>query len=382
MASVGRRHRPSGFSLIELLVVISIIGLLLSLLLPAIQATREAARRTQCIVNLKQLGLACLSHEMAVKHMPAGGWCCYTIGNPDRGTETKQPGGWLFNILPYLEQEAVYNLQSNKTGAALKIDAAQMARTPLSVLNCPSRRPIELHPQDSSPLGAAALPGQTTFLYDRSAPGLTVATGLILVARADYAGNGYDYVGLEMIQDIPKFPGKDIIELFKTEGIAGIDAKVLNKPSVMDGIRAAMNKMNGGKGGIFYPLSVVAADEITDGMSNTYLCGEKHVYPDHYEDGLSNGDRWNLYVGCDNEIVRYSAKVSTKGNFARAAQDGDIKEGWPAWGMWGSAHAGGFNMCFCDGAVRTVGYTIDAMLHDHLGNRSDGEIIDARAFAQ
>lgn len=388
-------HRPAGFSLIELLVVISIIGLLISLLVPAVQGARESARRLQCTVNLKQLGLACLSHEAAIKHLPGGGWCCYAIGNPDRGTDVKQPGGWLFNILPYLEQETVYNLQANKTGDVLKSRAIEMVQTPLSIMACPSRRQVALFPQSPGPLGAEGLPGQMTVLYDRSAPGSTVATGFTSVARADYAGNGYDYVGLEMLHAADTLPGDDIINIFKTTGIAGLDAHVFNDAGVVQAMHAVVNTKPGGQGGIFYPLSTLAASEITDGMTNTYLCGEKHLHPDHYADGAANGDRWNLYIGCDNEIVRYSARLHKKDGEEDAggqddnktkefelsvpAQDGNARNGW---GIWGSAHPNGFNMCFCDGSVRMIGYDITSEVHDHLGHRADGSAVDANAFSR
>src|SRR3989304_8096603 len=97
-------HRGrSGFTLVELLVVIAIMGILVALLLPAIQSTREVARRLQCSNNLKQMGMGCLSHLNEQGHFPSGGWGWAWSGDPDRGFRGRQPGGWLFNILPYIE---------------------------------------------------------------------------------------------------------------------------------------------------------------------------------------------------------------------------------------------------------------------------------------
>src|SRR5688572_5430352 len=97
-------RRASGFTLVELLVVIAIIGILIALLLPAVQAAREAARRTQCKNNLKQIGLGCLNHEVTCKHLPTGGWGWQWTGDANRGFQKAQPGGWIFNVLPFIEE--------------------------------------------------------------------------------------------------------------------------------------------------------------------------------------------------------------------------------------------------------------------------------------
>ena len=99
-----------GFTLVELLVVVAIIGILIALLLPAVQAAREAGRRLQCSNNLKQIGLACSTHVSSQKHFPTGGWGWNWVGDADRGYGRNQPGGWVFNILPGLEMNSIHDL--------------------------------------------------------------------------------------------------------------------------------------------------------------------------------------------------------------------------------------------------------------------------------
>jgi prepilin-type N-terminal cleavage/methylation domain-containing protein len=141
-------RRRVGFTLVELLVVIAIIGVLVALLLPAVQAARESARRAQCVNNLKQLSLACLNYESAKKVMPYGrkfdNWDTYT---------------WTQLVLPYIEQQAIYNLywklndKTFITPAAPAygpvgpmgddVRARQARHTPIDGFLCPSDGPMQ-----------------------------------------------------------------------------------------------------------------------------------------------------------------------------------------------------------------------------------------------
>src|SRR5262245_54550009 len=141
MPRLGLGQRWRGFTLIELLVVIAIIGILLGLLVPAVQAVREAAARMQCQNNLKQIGLAFHNHHDNFQFFPTGGWDWttppnYVNGMPAVGAQQK--AGWAFQILPFLEAENTW-----KGGqAANDLDRVLVAvGTPNKVFFCPSRRP-------------------------------------------------------------------------------------------------------------------------------------------------------------------------------------------------------------------------------------------------
>ena len=158
------RRRTAAFTLVELLVVITIIAILIALLLPAVQAAREAARKLQCANHLKQIGLACLNHEAAQGFLPSGGWGNYFCGDPDRSFDKRQPGGWLYNILPFMERGNVHDHGKNNdtihgdqdadkagtyTGSGAGISYGSgvglTVQTPVADYFCPSRRPPVLY---------------------------------------------------------------------------------------------------------------------------------------------------------------------------------------------------------------------------------------------
>lgn len=165
----GERHPRCGFTLVELLVVIAIIGILMGLLIPAVQAARESVRRTQCINNLKQIGLAFQNHHGAHGYFPSGGWRwtdppTYRSGHALSGPE--QRAGWGFQILPFIEADVV---QASGPVAAVG--------TPLSVFFCPTRR---------AP--------QTIVLPDKYIPPLTGTT--VQHALCDYAASNLELTGV------------------------------------------------------------------------------------------------------------------------------------------------------------------------------------------
>lgn len=351
-----RPEEPTrGFTLVELLVVIAIIGILVALLLPAVQAAREAARRTQCKNQMKQLSLAFHMHHDTHKHLPTGGWLFNWLGNPDYGYGKDQPGGWLYNILPYIEESAIHDLGSGLTGIDRDTATVQRVQSPFGGMTCPSRRSANVFGNSVS----------TTVYAEAINP-------IESSSRTDYAANAGDMFNVEpnaQSEAGEQLPGLgdsyasvknfDWKPIWRTRDPA-TPANVLN-------VRDAT--------GVVYTRSEVPFRKISDGTSKVYMVGEKYLSTAHYETGEGEGDNEPGFAGGNDDSLRSTAQFILFNSEIRLEPDGEENKDKVSSVKFGSAHSGGFNMGYCDGSVSFVSFDIDPDLHRLTGNRSDGVVL-------
>ncbi len=344
------RHPKFAFTLVELLVVITIIGILIALLLPAVQAAREAARQLQCRNNLKQIALGCLNHESATGRFPTGGWGYAWTGDADRGNDWRQPGGWIYNILPYIEQQTLHDMGAGLSASEKRVAHSRRMTVPLSVLYCPTRRKPLAYPWD--PNWRSWSPGNWNI------PSIAV--------RTDYAANGgFGYTS-------PSYPEAPVWSWSgMPHGEAGPNAitQVENPPGQMTpAARATFANIAKASTGIIHCGSLVTVADVTDGTSHTYLAGEKYINPDCYATGTDNSDNESAFIGDNRDLVRYAGVPLP-----------DRPGYYNSW-VFGSAHSNGVHMAFCDGSVQMINYTIELDVQRSLSCRNDGLAIDAKSY--
>ena len=343
----GRR----GMTLVELLVVIAIIGVLIGLLLPAVQAAREAARRSTCQSNLKQMGLGSLVHEQAYGFLPTGGWGWKWVGDPDRGFDKRQTGGWAFNLLPFVEQQQLRDMGRGLQDSAAKADQAVIRlSTPLPIFTCPSRRPATLWPVVSGrQFRVTSVPAVENRRLEK-------------IVRGDYAANMGSGIGPFLYQGGGS-------ESTTEDGDSATDQEwiewyydAFSPPQAPDGV--------------IFRRSMIRLRDITDGTTNTYLFGEKYIDPTAMANGTDDGDDQCLYSGHDRDVVRVGFSppyADTRGldiySLYPTAADTDPK---PI--AFGSAHPGSCGMAMVDGSVRTTDYSIDPAVHQAASSRNDGKV--------
>lgn len=319
------QKRRSGFTLIELLVVIAIIAVLISLLLPAVQQAREAARRTQCKNNLKQIGLALHNyHETHLTFPPA--YLVQPIANPVQGTPNANGDngpGWtmLTMILPQLERGALYNaLNLNVPG--WHSSNATLARTPIPTYRCPS---------DISPSGVYNV--------------------------VDGCGTGANVLATFSLSNYVANAGQ--IEVW---GDAGDLSSLANGP--------------------FYRNSRTRVADVTDGLSNTVFLGEQTTYHTIgatwvaiVPDSQTCPTARFAYAGSDEAAPQINVHSGPGGPFeippvihAPNSNLGLVDEMY-------SMHSDGCNVLMGDGSVRFASKSMDSVLWSYLATKAGGEVI-------
>jgi len=307
--------RRPGFTLIELLVVIAIIAVLIGLLLPAVQKVREAASRSKCQNNLKQIGIATHAfHDSMGFLVPS--WLGDNALDPDSWAS------WAVLLLPYLEQGAIYNQWDITKLASKQPKAAYQQQLPVYL--CPSRPPPAL-------------------------------------SHTNSAGNNPDFIS----------PGGGLSDYAACFGDHADGSTSLGAIIPL----AKMNKTVSGNNLLPGWRGQVTLLDIRDGTSNTMMFGEKHIRPNTLKDRGTNEDR-SIFGGNNDSIRRMAGTDSIKSGVSRPLMPSNAQSTADASTSFGGPHLGMCMFAFCDGRVQGVKITTDITTLRSLIVRNDGLVIN------
>jgi prepilin-type N-terminal cleavage/methylation domain-containing protein len=344
-------RRRSGFTLIELLVVIAIIGVLVALLLPAVQQAREAARRTQCRNNLKQIGLAMHNYENVHNCFPPGYMGTTTDCNMIRNYVTPplvtpvnvaQGWGWGTFILPYIDQTNVYN--------AMNVNVHQVV---CDVPTGPTANPAVGNPAS----GRYVIP-----IFNcptATDPDVFWAVNNITPLANQHSKSNYVAVC-----------GVDFTGMLSATTYAAMSA--IDQAAYAAGYRGAF-----GDGSKFPPVKI--KDE-TDGTSNTFLIGEAYR-----KDNDSNWTTWTTGVGGERRPGRWfgmAADDQTACIVRQLKTIGSFAVNGGSFNAFASQHVGGAFFVISDGAVRFVSENGDQTTISRLGTINDGSALESNLGGQ
>jgi prepilin-type N-terminal cleavage/methylation domain-containing protein len=304
-----------GFTLIELLVVIAIIGVLISLLLPAVQKVREAANRTACANNLKQIGLAIHNYHDTYDALP-----------PARITSDGSPT-WAFLLLPYLEQDPLYR-QWDPHLSYYDPDLPDFRKTQVKLFYCPSRRQP---PQISVPTADGDVNYENHYPNDNPVPG----------ALGDYACSVGD------------------------NGAGDYNTQLANGAFVLANYKYAASPPSKSKPPWYLASwsSNTSFAKITDGLSNTLFIGEKHVPLNAFGERDAGGDS-SIY---NDDHPGVNQRIAGPNNLlARSPTE-------PYNIQFGSYHPGICQFLLGDGGVRPVTVSVSGTTLSRLSVRNDGQ---------
>ncbi len=357
-----RKLQSRAFTLVELLVVIAIIGVLVALLLPAVNSAREAARRTQCMNQVRQIGLAMLNHESSVQTFPSGGTEPfariedYSFGGKPNSAK-KQGLSWAYQILPYLEEGAISDLDST----------ARISNSPVSMYFCPTRRGPTFMPKELLiPKDPSGLTDSGAWLMDYAAlqpmpvpPALDLQTYENIFTNLQACRGAYGFWGKRGATSGMDFDPPTASQLGNQ--FLGFKGIIVRGSYFPDGNGNYVNKGYGG---------LTSTRKVRDGMSKTAIVGEKYVAIRDYTSSAPDSDDRGWSDGWDYDTIRSAVcPPASDGNPAPNEQRRDDT-------TIGSSHASGFNCVFADGAVHFLNYDIDQKTLNLIAHRSDGQVYD------